>query len=149
MARFRGRSAGRASGQPAEPQDAPADMAAARKDIEAAFGVLFGIDSDARQRLGVVDGGDDLYALWGTESDRFVAELPSFSVQVTNVFFDSPTSAKVEYRLQSSYTGEVWRTEAVTATPDGWKVSASTLCSNLDLLGVGCPATVASTGIEP
>jgi hypothetical protein len=91
-------------------------------------------------------GGDELSAHWGTQADRFVADLPPFDVLLSNVFFDTPSSARVEYRLESSRTGEAWRTGTVVETANGWRIATATFCSDLTLLGVACPPGVAAQG---
>ena len=92
------------------------------------------------ERLAAVDGGDALLDAWGaTMAESSPTAIPSARVEVTAVFFGSPSEALVEYRLSAAEAGGGCMQGSVVLRDGRWLVTRATVCADLARVRDACP----------
>ncbi len=110
------------------------DRAAAQAEIKKNWEAFFSKNTPLSTKLDYLQHGDTLKAavqLFGTDPRTKQA-----SAKVTDVFAGTPTSATVKYQVLLNGTVALPSAVGTAVFEDGvWKVSDSTLCGLLGLLG--------------
>lgn len=120
------------------------DRAAAEAEIKKNWETFFSKDTPVAKKIDYIEHGDELKAAvqqFGTDPRTKQA-----SAKVTDVFASSPTSASVKYQVLLNGKVALPSATGTAVFEDGtWKVSISTLCGLLGLLGgstiPGCPTS--------
>jgi ABC-type glycerol-3-phosphate transport system substrate-binding protein len=110
------------------------DRAAAQAQIKQNWEAFFSKATPLAKKLDYVEHGDalkDAVQRFGTDPRTKQA-----SAKVTDVFASSPTSATVKYQVLLNGKVALPSASGTAIFEDGvWKVSVSTLCGLLDLMG--------------
>ncbi|MEU9736344.1 hypothetical protein [Streptomyces sp. NPDC048002] len=121
---------------------APADAAAAEREIQENWRKFFDPATSLDDKQNVLENGEEmapvLRAFSGDERGGQVG------AQVTEVAFTSPTEADVTYTLTLNGATALPDAAGTAVEQDGtWKVSAKTLCALVQLSGNGSASPVA------
>jgi hypothetical protein len=125
-----------------EPGEQPADPAAAKQQIEAAFATAYdGGPGDTPEKRAVVEDSGSLVGVMDQiRNGSFAEQVKNASGQVTEVVFVSPTEAAVRYDItvenSSSFTGRIGRAKLIDGV---WKVARETVCEDIALASGTCP----------
>ncbi|MHB9862803.1 hypothetical protein [Streptomyces sp. YIM S03343] len=113
---------------------APADPAAATKEIKTNWATFFDPASSTQQKLAVLENGSAMApVLQAFGSDQRGREVKA---QVTKVVFTSPTGATVTYNLILNGATALPGASGSSVLQGGtWKVSVKTLCALVQLSG--------------
>ena len=129
--------------QPTLPEpgaEQPADPAAARVAITAAFDTL-GCESTNQARAAAIEDGPALVpAMEELRSGPYAQQVLSAKTVMLGIVFLSPTRATVEFRsdLGTGGTSGPYVGDAIL-TPAGWQVSREFYCLLIKQAGVHCP----------
>jgi hypothetical protein len=121
----------------------PADPAAARAEIEQAFATSYdgGAGDTPEKRAAVEDSSVLAFAAAETAKGPYAAQVKDSTAKVTDVVFTSPTEASVRYDINiANYTNFTNRIGAAKLIDGRWKVARETVCTDLTLSGINCPA---------
>jgi hypothetical protein len=120
--------------------DQPADPAAARAAITAAFETLGGVPTNEQRAAAIEDGPALVPAMVQLRSGQYAQQVLSAKTVVMGMVFLSPTRATVEFRsdLGAGGTSGPYVGDAIL-TPEGWKVSREFYCRLIAQAGVHCP----------
>jgi hypothetical protein len=117
----------------------PADPAAARADIERAFGDAY-TAKPAAVKTAAIEDGDQLTGVVGTfMSGPFADIARQAHARIDTIVFESPTRAAVRYDILAPGADHLGRTGGAVLAGGRWKVARSTFCTDLALGGVNCP----------
>ncbi len=118
----------------------PADPAAARDAVVAAFRQAWDGSTTPEQRQAAMQDGDGLASALGLASANYPGWVPTMSAVIGDVTFEAPDRAAVVFHLafeghgaQADYLGHAVLADGV------WKVSRDTVCVELTYVGVACP----------
>lgn len=116
------------------PASAPADRAAAEKEVKENWEKFFDPKTSTKEKQAVLENGEEMgpvmAAFSGDERGGQVA------AQVTKVQFTSATGASVTYALLMNGATALPNASGTAVEQDGtWKVSVSTLCALVALSG--------------
>ena len=129
--------------KPAEvdPGVQPADPGAAEAAVRNAFVVFYDGSRPEGERLAVVDDPRGVaQALRAAAGGEFALQVANSKGSVSDVAFDSPTSATARFSVLVSGQALVADVEGAARLVDGaWKVTRSTVCASLDDVGSPCP----------
>ncbi|MFB9393717.1 hypothetical protein ACFPM3_09895 [Streptomyces coeruleoprunus] len=116
------------------PGNAPADPAAARKEIEKNWAAFFDPKTTTDEKVKLLENGEQMRpVLMAFAGDENAART---SAKVKNVTFSSPTQAAVTYDLLVAGTPALPDAKGQAVHQDNvWKVSRSTLCALVKLSG--------------
>ncbi|WP_420032880.1 hypothetical protein ACN2WE_09315 [Streptomyces sp. cg28] len=117
---------------------APADPAAAEREIKANWKKFFSPDVPLDQKTELLENGSVMQKVL----EKFNGDRRGGQVQaeVTKVAFTSPTSADVTYSLTIKGATVLPNAKGVSVEQDGvWKVSVRTLCALVRLSGNASP----------
>ncbi|MFD8739813.1 hypothetical protein ACFV06_33560 [Streptomyces sp. NPDC059618] len=132
-------SAARSTGVPSA--TAPADPAAARKEITQNWEKFFDPAVSAKEKQAVLENGDQLApVLQGFNGDQRGQQVKA---TVNKVEFTSPTQADVTYTLTLKGATALPNASGTAVEQNGtWKVSVNTLCALVQLSGNGSSSPV-------
>jgi hypothetical protein len=120
-----------ASLQPADPQQA-------EQEIDTAFSAVYDGSRPTSERLTYIDDPDGVMDAFDKASTGSLAAVTSgLRADVSRVTFTSSVTATVSYSLTSAGT-TAQRLGSARLTGGTWKVSRSTVCSDLSAAGVAC-----------
>ncbi|MER5945851.1 hypothetical protein ABT127_07295 [Streptomyces sp. NPDC001904] len=125
--------------QPSASATAPADPAAAERQIKANWKKFFDPDVPLDQKAELLENGSVMQKV--LESFNGDKRGGRVQAEVTKVAFTSPTSADVTYSLALKGATMLPDAKGVSVEQDGvWKVSVRTLCALVRLSGRASPA---------
>ncbi|MFB7248528.1 hypothetical protein CW362_23465 [Streptomyces populi] len=116
------------------PATAPADPAAAQKEIEQNWEKFFDPSVSAQEKQALLENGDQLApVLQGFNGDQRGRQVKA---DVQKIEFTSPTEADVTYTLTLKGATALPNASGTAVEQNGtWKVSAKTLCALVQLSG--------------
>jgi hypothetical protein len=118
----------------------PADPAAARAEIDAAFHTAFDAGIPDEQRFTAVEDGPELLPAGRRAAAKFPAAAASISATVHQITFIDPTRAAVNFELLYEGAMLLGPQDGEAVYLDGlWKVSRETRCAIIEQAGVTCP----------
>lgn len=125
----------------AEPGMQPADPGAAEAAVRNAFVVFYDGSRPEGERLAVVDDPRGVAeTLRAAAAGEFALEVANSKGSVSDVSFDSPTTATARFSVLVSGQRLVADVEGAARLVDGaWKVTRSTVCASLEDVGSPCP----------
>ncbi|MEV6013957.1 MULTISPECIES: hypothetical protein [unclassified Streptomyces] len=120
---------------------APADPAAARKEIQQNWEKFFDPAVSAKEKQAVLENGDRMApVLQGFNGDQRGQQVKA---TVNKVEFTSPTEANVTYTLTLKGATALPNASGTAVEQNGtWKVSVNTLCALVQLSGNGSSSPV-------
>ncbi|MFV0136852.1 hypothetical protein ACLGIH_27245 [Streptomyces sp. HMX87] len=123
------------------PASAPADRAAAEREIEENWEKFFDPDTPVEDKQAVLENGDRMApVLQAFGGDERAGQVEA---EVSRVEFTSPTEAKVTYSLALQGSTALPDASGTAVEQDGtWKVSAKTLCALVQMSGNGSASPI-------
>ncbi len=124
-----------------DPGVQPADPGAAEAAVRNAFVVFYDGSRPEGERLAVVDDPHGVAeTLRAAAVGEFALEVANSKGSVSDISFDSPTTAKARFSVLVSGQRLVADVEGAARLVDGaWKVTRSTVCASLEDVGAPCP----------
>jgi hypothetical protein len=129
---------------PSSSASASFDRTAAQAEIKKNWEAFFSKDTPVAKKIDYIEHGDQLKA--AVQQFGSDPRTKQASAKVTDVFASSPTSATVKYQVLLNGKVALPSATGTAVNENGtWKVSISTLCGLLGLLGgtaiPGCPTS--------
>jgi len=133
-------SSGRGSTSPTSTPVAlqPADPQQAEQEIDTAFSAVYDGTRPTSERLSYIDDPTGVMDAFNRATTGSLAQLTSgLQAQVSRVTFTSSVTATVSYSLTASGT-TAQRLGSARLAGGTWKVSRTTVCSDLSAAGIAC-----------
>jgi hypothetical protein len=122
------------TGSPTGATDAPADEAAARKEVEKNWTAFFDPKTPTDEKVRLLENGEQMRPVLDAFSGD--ANAAKTSAKVKEVDFASATQANVTYDLVVGTSPALTDSKGSAVYQDGiWKVSRSTLCALVKISG--------------
>ncbi|UUS34711.1 hypothetical protein NRO40_05545 [Streptomyces changanensis] len=122
------------TGSPTGATDAPADEAAARKEVEKNWTAFFDPETPTDEKVRLLENGEQMrpvLSAFGKDANAAKA-----AAKVKEVDFASATQANVTYDLVVGTSPALTDSKGTAVYQDGiWKVSRSTLCALVKISG--------------
>lgn len=123
----------------------PADVDAARAAVIDSFTRIYNWSTPPAERDGLIDDPSGVEAGLQLALSRFTTVLEASKWKFTDLVFTDPTTAVVSYDVvippmggAEQFLGRFGTAKLIDGT---WKVSRGTMCSDLEILQIGCPVS--------